>query len=81
MSDNGIETPVFEVKMGSANGTVDEPSPIVSENGYFWVGIKIPKSLIFGGLGYVAGGVLGIYGGFFGVFLVGILALYVYMLF
>ena len=90
MSDNENEnnnslsnpTPVLDaVKMGSVNGTVapDKSSGVVSEHGYFWVGIKLQKSLIFGGLGYVAGGVMGVYGGFFGLFLLGFLALHLYL--
>ena len=84
MSDNkneiGTSSSIDAVKMGSTNGTVtlDESTGMVSEHGYFWVGVKLPKSLIFGGLAYVAGGGLGVYGGPYVVFLAGILALYLY---
>ena len=87
MSDNENEintsssNPTPVVDAGPVNGTVTpkESSCMVSEHGYVWVGIKLPKSLIFGGLGYVAGGVMGVYGGFFGLCLVGFLALHLYL--
>jgi len=45
----------------------------------FWVGLKLPKLLIFGGLGYYAGGTIAVYGGKIGVFLVGLLAVIFYL--
>ena len=65
------------VEMGSSDAAMtQDDSGVVSEHGYFWVGIKIPKRLIFGGLGYVAGGFVGVYGGFYGLFLAAIFAIH-----
>ena len=65
-------SPDLEVgKMGSANLTV------ASE--HFWVGVKLPKNLVFGLLGYIAGGVTGIYGGEIRVLLVGVLGVIFYL--
>ena len=81
MSDNEIPSSnqpavLDTVEMGSSDAAMTQDhSGVVSEHGYFWVGIKIPKSLIFGGLGYVAGGFVGVYGGFYGLFLAAILAI------
>ena len=61
------------VRMDSANGTV------VSEQGYFWFGVKLPKTLIFGGLGYIVGAVTALYGGEIGVFLIGVLGMLFYL--
>ena len=69
------------VETDSANGAPDNSSCMASEHGYFWVGVKIPKSLVFGGLGYVAGGFVGVYGGSYGVFLAGVLGLHFYHFF
>ena len=90
MNDNKNEIPsssssnsslvLDAVETDSANVAPDNSS-MVSEHGYFWVGIKIPKSLVFGGLGYVAGGFVGVYGGSCGVFLAGVLGLHFYFFF
>ena len=85
MSNNEIEakvpslnqTPVLdaeEIGSSGGNGTV----AVGSQHGFFWVGIRIPESLIFGGLGYVAGGIVGVYGGFYGLFLAGLFAIQFY---
>ena len=65
-------SPVLQAgEMVSANLTV------ASE--HFWVGVKIPKKLVFGLLGYIVGGVTGIYGGEIRVFLVGVLGVIFYL--
>ena len=93
MSDNTNEIKIIPssnpslvldaVETDSVNGTVapDDSSCPVSEQDYFWIGVKLPKSLVFGGLGYVAGGFVGVYGGFYGVYLAGVLGLHFYYYF
>ena len=82
LSSNSSNSPLVldAVETDSANVAPDNTS-MASEHGYFWVGIKIPKSLVFGGLGYVAGGFVGVYGGSYGVFLAGVLGLHFYYFF
>ena len=67
------------VETDSVLGSVDPV--MVNEPEHFWVGLKIPKCMVYLVLGYVAGGFVGVYGGTFGVLLGGILGLHIYYFF
>ena len=70
---------VDNVETDSVLGSVDPV--MVNEPEHFWVGLKIPKCMVYLVLGYVAGGFVGVYGGTFGVLLGGILGLHIYYFF
>ena len=70
---------VDNVETDSVLGSVDPV--MVNEPEYFWVGLKIPKCIVYLVLGCVAGGFVGVYGGTYRVLLGGILGLHIYYFF